>query len=133
MSFVNSTSIVTIALWSCNDKKLYKVNTNVALNGKVRTDFKCEKLVITPAATTGTLRKFFNASSTVEVGGSPNKVAATFLSIQDNWATCKNKEKIILKKTCIQYASLQIFNEISLNAFSKKEILPNLTDKYEYK
>lgn len=37
-----------------------------------------------------TLRKFFSASSTVAAGGSPNSVAATFLSIHDNWATCRD-------------------------------------------
>lgn len=34
-----------------------------------------------------TLRKFCNASSTVEVGGAPKRAVATFFSSQDNWAT----------------------------------------------
>ena len=47
-----------------------------------------------------TFRKFFSASSTVALGGSPNNVAATFLSIHDNWATCK-----IMIKTFLRHVS----------------------------
>lgn len=46
----------------------------------------------------GTLRKFFSASSTVALGGSPNNVAATFLSIHDNWATCKTMERRTMRE-----------------------------------
>lgn len=54
--------------------------------------------------TVSTLRKFCKASWIVEVGGVPKRAAATFFSIQDNWATFGNSRKKGWRECCFREA-----------------------------
>ena len=65
-----------------------------------------------------TLRKLFSASSTVALGGSPNNVAATFLSIHDNWATCKTTPQVQIQFCTLDSEKLDTTPNSSVKLFS---------------
>lgn len=84
--------------FECGDTELLELNSNACLKGalterltRIEVDDELRAKDQNQPDRHGTFRKFFKASSTEEVGGSPKSVAATFLSIHDSWATCRSK------------------------------------------